>query len=336
MGYEHELNISIHAVTKASRLCRNVQSTIRSNDTIAKHDRSPVTIADFGSQATISADILQSFPNDPIIGEEDASILRDNQHIRQTVFELVHQQNNSISELQMLEVIDYGANKTDYTQRYWALDPIDGTKGFLRGEQYAIALALVENGQVLLGVLGCPNLPVNDCKPDAGRGCLVYAIKGEGAFLQCFDSGVKEKIFVDSITDSRNARICESVEKNHSSHGIHDHIASALGITNPPYRIDSQCKYAVVARGGVSIYLRLSKGKEYKEKIWDHAAGSIIVEEAGGKVTDFYNAPLDFSVDRKLKNNTGIVATNGHLHQEVLCAISKGVGHFHGGEERRG
>ena len=128
-----------------------------------------VTIADFGSQATISANLLQLFPDDPIVGEEDTSILRNNEYIRQKVLELVHQQNDSISESQMLEVIDYGTNETDYTKRYWTLDPIDGTKGFLRGEQYAIALALVKNGQVLLGVLGCPNLPVNGRKHEEAK-----------------------------------------------------------------------------------------------------------------------------------------------------------------------
>jgi 3'(2'), 5'-bisphosphate nucleotidase len=58
--------------------------------------------------------------------------------------------------------------------RYWTLDPIDGTKGFLRGDQYAIALALVEHGEVVLGVLGCPNLP----NPDGSRGAIFAA--GDG------------------------------------------------------------------------------------------------------------------------------------------------------------
>ena len=58
----------------------------------------------------------------------------------------------------------------------------DGTKGFLRGEQYAVCLALIENGDVKLGVMGCPNLPVSLRDPDAKRGSIVYAVQGHGAY----------------------------------------------------------------------------------------------------------------------------------------------------------
>ena len=64
----------------------------------------------------------------------------------------------------------------------WTLDPIDGTKGFLRGEQYAICLALIIDGIVQLGVVGCPNLPVDHEQPDGEKGCLFIAVKNQGAF----------------------------------------------------------------------------------------------------------------------------------------------------------
>jgi 3'(2'), 5'-bisphosphate nucleotidase len=86
-------------------------------------------------------------------------------------------------------------------------------------------------------------------------------------------------------------------------------------------RIDSQCKYAVLARGDASIYLRLPTSDTYVEKIWDHAAGWIVVKEAGGKVTDVYGNPLDFSVGRGLDRNKGIVGTNGKLHSQVIAAV---------------
>jgi 3'(2'), 5'-bisphosphate nucleotidase len=63
----------------------------------------------------------------------------------------------------------------------WTLDPIDGTKGFLRGEQYAVCLALIVDAKVQLGVMGCPNLPVDASKPDGPRGCLFVAVRGQGA-----------------------------------------------------------------------------------------------------------------------------------------------------------
>ena len=90
---------------------------------------------------------------------------------------------------------------------------------------------------------------------------------------------------------------------------------------SPPYRIDSQCKYAAVARGDASIYLRLPTSAEYREKIWDHAAGAIVVEEAGGTVTDVHGNALDFSCGRKLENNQGIISTNGRFHAEVVDAV---------------
>lgn len=64
----------------------------------------------------------------------------------------------------------------------WTLDPIDGTKGFLRGGQYAICLALIVDGDVKLGVIGCPNFPVGDAESeDSQRGGIFTAVKGQGA-----------------------------------------------------------------------------------------------------------------------------------------------------------
>lgn len=325
MSLEKELKVAVRAVAKASALCEKVQKTLCDDETVAKKDRSPVTIADFGSQALVIADIRNSFPHDPIVGEEDAAILRENAELRGKVHNLVSEQNGEMNAENMLDNIDYGAADTNFRERYWTLDPIDGTKGFLRGDQYAIALALVENGQVVLGVLGCPNLPLDDKNPQAGQGCLLYAIKDEGAFQKPLHGGDAKHIFVNGTSEPQNAWFCESVEKGHSKHDVHERIGELLGISKPPYRIDSQCKYAVVARGGVPIYLRLARGQEYKEKIWDHAAGSFIVKEAGGEVTDFSNNELDFSIGRTLDKNTGILATNGLLHKNVLEAIRKAL-----------
>jgi 3'(2'), 5'-bisphosphate nucleotidase len=88
-------------------------------------------------------------------------------------------------------------------------------------------------------------------------------------------------------------------------------------------RLDSQAKYGVVARGDAAIYLRLPSPKQpdYREKIWDHAAGALIVQEAGGRVTDALGSDLDFSYGHKLEKNRGIIVSNGQLHPAILGAI---------------
>ena len=63
----------------------------------------------------------------------------------------------------------------------WTIDPIDGTKGFLRGEQYAVCLSLIVDAKVQLGVIGCPNLPVDPAAPERGIGCTFTAVRGHGA-----------------------------------------------------------------------------------------------------------------------------------------------------------
>ena len=74
-------------------------------------------------------------------------------------------------------------------------------------------------------------------------------------------------------------------------------------------RLDSQAKYAVVARGEAEAYLRLPTRADYREKIWDHAAGVLIVEEAGGTVTDITGRPLEFTHGRDLAANRGVIVT---------------------------
>jgi 3'(2'), 5'-bisphosphate nucleotidase len=100
-------------------------------------------------------------------------------------------------------------------------------------------------------------------------------------------------------------------------------VAELLGIRREPYRIDSQCKYAAVARDDASIYLRLPTRADYREKIWDHAAGKVIVEAAGGRVSDVEGRALDFTHGRTLEANRGVVATAGGIHDEVLAAVRR-------------
>ena len=323
MSYDSELNVALLAVRSAARMCSSVQSQLVTSDTLQKKDRSPVTIADYASQAVISSHLQTNFPKDVLVGEEDVTELQGDKSMRTKILTLVQEQLPEMNETRMLEAIARGSRDHDPKGRFWTVDPIDGTKGFLRQEQYAVALALLEDGEVTLGVLGCPNLPLDFNDESKGVGCLLWAVREKGAFMSKLDGSQSRHIHVNPVMNPREARFVESVEAAHSAHDIHDHISQALEITPESLRIDSQCKYAAVSRGDVSIYLRYPKDDVYREKIWDHAAGSVIVEEGGGKVTDIYGKKLDFGPGRKLMNNQGIVATNGNVHQAIIDVIAK-------------
>lgn len=324
MIFQKELASAIKAVQKASRTCKTVSEASYPISSVNKEDRSPVSIADLASQALITIILRESFPEDPIVGEEEAKTIQQHKQIGNKVLELISKEASPLTLETLLEILDYGSKAFDPNKRFWTVDPIDGTKGFLRGDQFAVALALCEKGQVVLGVLGCPNMTIN-IDESQKQGALFYAVKGQGTFIMPLNDQNPQKVSVDSITRVSLARFCESVEKNHASHDQHKKIADALGIKAAPCRMDSQVKYAALARGDASIYLRLPRKTDYREKIWDHAAGSIIVEEAGGKVTDFSGNPLQFNLGKRLENNIGILATNGHLHAQVLDAIAQVV-----------
>ena len=317
-----DLAAAVEAVRAASRACRAVQQRLVEPEALEKADKSPVTVADFASQAIVCASLGERLPGDPVVGEEDAAALRRDpqEDLRSAVVATVRDElRRDVDAERVLDWIDLGAADARGA-RYWTLDPIDGTKGFLRGEQYAVALGLIEDGEVVLGVLGCPNLPLGD-----GVGALFSALRGEPARERSLwdGSAPEREISVDSITSAADARFCESVESAHSNQAESARVAEALGIRAQPYRIDSQCKYAAVARNDASIYLRMPARADYHEKIWDHAAGKLIVESAGGRVTDIAGRPLDFTRGRTLADNQGVVATNGAIHDEVIEAVGR-------------
>lgn len=324
MSYEKERIAALNAVIMASKLCIKVQKSLMSDDSVSKKDKSPVTIADFGAQAIVNHILSENFDY-PIVGEEDSSFLKtsEGETVRLRILEKVKEFLPGKSGKEVLDYIDRGNYKGGAKGRFWTLDPIDGTKGFLRKDQYAVALALIEDGEVVLGVLGCPNLQTDLNSSNGKTGCLLIAEKSKGSFIRSFNSEQELKINVSDISNLSDASFCESVESSHSSHNDSEQVAEQLGVKSEPVRIDSQCKYAVLARGDASIYLRLPTRKGYQEKIWDHAAGSIIVKEAGGQVTDCFGKTLDFSLGSTLKNNTGIIATNGKFHREVVDAVGK-------------
>ena len=320
-SFQRELQTALTAVRQAAIVCRSVQSAI-TTESLAKKDKSPVTVADFASQAIVCRQLQLHFPEDPVIGEEGAAELRlpsGDEFLNRAVRECAAA-GVAATAVEVCDWIDRGG-ASSYSPRFWTLDPIDGTKGFLRKEQYAISLALIVNGQIEVGVLGCPNMPLVG-KPE-GTGVLAWAVRGHGAWMQPLSEpdAAPTRITVTQVSKTDDMRFCESVESGHSSHDWSGLIASELGIHLEPIRMDSQCKYLAVARGDADLYLRLPTRKGYQEKIWDHAGGILVVEEAGGKVTDIHGKPPDFQHGSSLTQNEGMVVTNGHAHDAVIAAI---------------
>jgi 3'(2'), 5'-bisphosphate nucleotidase len=210
------------------------------------------------------------------------------------------------------------------SERFWALDPIDGTKGFLRGDQYVVTLALLEAGRVVVAAVAAPMLGVDlQPRPDAS-GCVVVAVRGQGAWAMPLDGSGERRLRVSDCHMPSEARVLRSVEDIHTDPPRLARIAERLGLTRPPIAFDSQAKYLIIAGGEAELLIRLlpSAKPDYKEKLWDVAAGVLLIEEAGGRVTDLHGQPLDLMAGRELTHNYGSLISNGHLHDAVLSAAS--------------
>ncbi|CAL0334390.1 unnamed protein product [Lupinus luteus] len=374
--YFNELDVAVRAVQMACSLCQRVQDTLISNTRTnhqvhSKDDNSPVTVADWSVQAVVSwilSECLGS-ENVSIVAEEDVQTLSKAnasgllEAVVETVNEClaeaprfgVQKPIPALGTSEVLETIGRCNSIGGPTGRFWVLDPVDGTLGFVRGDQYAVALALIEDGEVVLGVLGCPNYPmrkewlsyhhryhriISKLTPPASetwnKGCVLYAKRGSRkAWMQPLLHANKmfvwpndaKRVSVSSIDNPALATFCEPVEKANSSHSFTAGLAHSVGVRKQPLRVYSMVKYAAIARGDAEIFMKFARAG-YKEKIWDHAAGVIIIQEAGGVVTDAGGRPLDFSKGLYLKGlDRGIVACSGAtLHEKIIDAVDASWG----------
>ncbi|XP_057499844.1 PAP-specific phosphatase HAL2-like [Actinidia eriantha] len=367
--YFKELEVAVRAVQMACLLCQRVQDNLvsKNNGQVhSKDDKSPVTIADWSVQATVSWVLAETFgsENVSIIAEEDVQALSktDAAGLLDAVVTTV---NTCLTEAPRFglpgPVVSLGTSEVVKAisrcnsiggpiGRFWVLDPLDGTLGFVRGDQYAVALALIEDGEVVLGVLGCPTYPlkkewlsyhngyhriISKLTPPTSesweRGCVIYAKRGSGkAWMQPLLHGDQKLVWpnsarqiqVSSIDNPALATFCEPVEKADSSHSFTAGLAHSVGLRNQPLHVYSMLKYAVIARGHAEVFMKFARAG-YKEKIWDHAAGVVIIQEAGGVVTDTGGRPLDFSKGIYLEGlDRGVVACAGaKLHEKIIGAV---------------
>ena len=304
------LDSVVHAFAAASGVARRAAAERADLVDLLKDDRSPVTVADLAVQVAITAALQAAEVEhaDRIVGEEGIDSLDEGGP--RMVEQLLRLSGEALesaglaaaaptTEAELRELLDAGGLDPASEGRdvFWSLDPIDGTKGFLRGQQFAIALGLVEHGDPVVGLLGCPHL-AGGVSDDYGAadptGSIYLGVVGEGAFAGPATAASVADLSPISVSASPpdgQVRVCLSYEK---AHGDQDRTSAALeatGVSTTPIRIDSQCKYAMVASGRADLYLRLAR-EGYREKSWDHAGGCAVVRAAGGIVESITGEPL--------------------------------------------
>lgn len=316
-----EIRFAVETVRKASLLARSVQQK-RVSSELTKGDFSPVTVADFAVQALVGSALEVSFPKDTLVAEEDTSFLKTNKGAAslEEAAQFVREILGNVSSDQICRWIDRGT--ADPGRRFWTLDPIDGTKGFLRNDQYAVALALLEEGEVRVAALGCPHLNAK-CRPEKGaRGCLVVAVKGKGAWRTSLDEGDSSfvRLHVSERKDPHEAILLRSYEPSHADPKKGDEVSRVFGTKAKPIALDSQAKHAVLAAGhGDLFFYPVPKDKpHYRMCLWDVAPGYLVVREAGGRITDLQGGEIDFTQGKTVARNPGLLYSNGHFHDLAL------------------
>jgi 3'(2'), 5'-bisphosphate nucleotidase len=355
--FTQEVQKALQAIRKACAVSRLVQGQIQTGPgddnggmTQTKLDKSPVTIADYAAQAIILQELKRHFPQDVFLAEESSAGLQEDAKMGDTMVSKIQELTGIGSKNTLFDAIDIGQSYHEHQQkqqdpskappaRLWCLDPIDGTKGFLRKGQYCVALALLENGTPTIGILACPNLSTKLETLDRNGnvdewGCIFVACKGKGCYEIGMDDalshfqrlGYREDAML--YEDPTKARFCVAVEQAFNDpdgitiamgnvlHGGLDETGEILHCA----RMDSQVKYGVIARGDAEFYVRLPK--DHRDNIWDVAAGVLCLEEVGGTVTDTDGKQLDFTFGAKLPTVGILGARTEKLHNSLLQAYA--------------
>lgn len=246
INMSEELKTAIEAAKTGAKIALKYFNTDYKVD--VKADKSPVTIADKEAEAAIKQEILRRFPGSTFLGEESSS--------------------------------------DSHGDNFWIIDPIDGTRNFIRGFPFwGVEIAYIENGKILIGVSYSPLL--NE---------LLYAERGKGAFKN------GEKINVSKVKHVKDAFFV------HGTISYFKNIEGFLRICNTVERergYGDFFGYHQIACGKSDIMMDAKNGP------WDIAAVKVIIEEAGGKVTNHQGVEWSLS-------DSNCLATNGLLHDEVL------------------
>jgi 3'(2'), 5'-bisphosphate nucleotidase len=184
-------------------------------------------------------------------------------------------------------------------RRLWLVDPIDGTKDFIRGEGgYSVMIGLVVAGRPALGVVYQP-------VPDR----MFYATP-DGAWLE--QAGARRELGVSAVTNVAELRLVAS--KSHRSAKL-DEVKQALGIANEENVGSVGVKLCLIAAGEKDLYVNPWP----KTKPWDTCAPEAILVRAGGRLSDVRGAAMDYA---QLGSPNGLVASNGLVHDQIVAKLA--------------
>jgi 3'(2'), 5'-bisphosphate nucleotidase len=196
------------------------------------------------------------------------------------------------------DVIEIRASR----KRVWMIDPIDGTWGFIKKDgDFGVQIGLVDGDEVIAGVVFLPF-----------HNELFYAAKGHGSFLVENDAPPK-RLTVSGKTNFTEMNLASS--RNHRSPRMY-RIIEDFGFKQEVQRGSVGLKVGLIARQICDLYIHLSP----RTKFWDTCAPQIILEEAGGRMTDLFGARINYNLD-DVQNHNGICATNGVSHEEALLKL---------------
>ncbi len=183
--------------------------------------------------------------------------------------------------------------------RVWIIDPIDGTAGFIKHDgDFCVQIGLSDKGTALLGVV---YLPLFDH--------LLYAVKGQGAF-SVLRGG--EPVRMETSGQVEFSQMSLAVSRNHPSSRIR-RIIEHFGFRRIVNRGSIGLKISLITDRTCDVYIHPSP----RTKLWDTCAPQVILEEAGGRLTDLFGFEMRYDIS-DLQNHNGVLATNGGSHNAAL------------------
>jgi len=309
--FQKEIAIAVQLVRQAAVATEEIRRQgIRA---ISKKDGSPVTQADLVSQAIILRGLKAWFPQDGISAEEEIGEGDKMALLEKGAWDLLKEPEIPDPESHLEAWVNYRGNPSGL--RTWMIDPIDGTKGFKKGLSYAIAMGLYFHGRPQFGCIASPQFPNAD--GTERRTVIAYGAAGMGAYWldPRYDQPLRIKIPL-----RRNLTELTVVgSRAHDRVNLCARFMEKAGIQKI-LRMDGQTKYLMVASGQADIYMNAADPVYGIGYPWDHCAGQAILEEAGGRVTSFSGAPLNYrqEAESPIKDAEGVLACGNQWHERVL------------------